>query len=172
MFKRVVKKILSDIFYLASGRNFIALSGRPKVNGFCKFGAKLVLGANVNFNGARTYGAGKVYIGDNFHSGVGLRVLTQSHNYNGESIPYDRTVVVKDVVIGDNVTIGNNCIIYAGVKIYNDCIIGNNVIIHSGTVIGSDGFGFLARHRCLLSDRGLYSSAMWAFVRNACGWTR
>jgi maltose O-acetyltransferase len=129
MFKRVVKKILSDIFYLASGRNFIALSGRPKVNGFCKFGAKLVLGANVNFNGARTYGAGKVYIGDNFHSGVGLRVLTQSHNYNGESIPYDRTVVVKDVVIGDNVWLGMNVMVLPGVKI------GEGAIIQAGSVV-------------------------------------
>src|SRR5690606_13685363 len=42
----------------------------------------------------------------------------------------------------DNVMIGDNCIIYAGVKIYDDCIIGNNCIIHAGAVIGSDGFGF------------------------------
>ena len=44
--------------------------------------------------------------------------------------------------IGDNVTIGDNCILHPGVKIYKDCILGKNVIIHSGTVIGGDGFGF------------------------------
>lgn len=129
MFKRVVKNILSDIFYFASGRNFIASSGRPKINGFCKFGAKLVLGANVNFNGARTYGVGKIYIGDNFHSGVGLKILTQSHNYNGESIPYDKTIIVKDVVIGDNVWLGMNVMVLPGVKI------GEGAIIQAGSVV-------------------------------------
>ena len=41
-----------------------------------------------------------------------------------------------------NVKIGDNCVIYPGVKIYRNSILGNNCIIHSGTVIGSDGFGF------------------------------
>ncbi|WHS62000.1 acyltransferase [Pseudomonas sp. G2-4] len=129
MFKYVVKKILSEIFYLTSGRNFVASSGRPKINGFCRFGAKLVLGANANFNGARTYGAGKIHVGDNFHSGVGLKVLTQSHNYNGESIPYDRTVIVKDVVIGDNVWFGMNVMVLPGVRI------GEGAIIQAGSVV-------------------------------------
>jgi UDP-3-O-[3-hydroxymyristoyl] glucosamine N-acyltransferase len=39
--------------------------------------------------------------------------------------------------------VGENTIIYAGVKIYHDCVIGNNVIIHAGAVIGADGFGFV-----------------------------
>ena len=38
--------------------------------------------------------------------------------------------------------IGDNTILYAGVKIYKNCEIGNGCIIHAGTVIGSDGFGF------------------------------
>ena len=37
---------------------------------------------------------------------------------------------------------GDNTILYPGVKIYNDCVLGKNVIIHAGSVIGSDGFGF------------------------------
>jgi len=129
MLKRAVKNILSNIFYLLSGCNFIASVDRPKINGFCQFGAELVLGGNVNFNGARTYGAGKVYIGDNFHSGVGLRILTQSHNYNGESIPYDKTLIVKDVVIGDNVWLGMNVMVLPGVRI------GEGAIIQAGSVV-------------------------------------
>ena len=38
--------------------------------------------------------------------------------------------------------VGENTIIYPGVKIYHHCIIGKNVVIHAGTVIGGDGFGF------------------------------
>jgi len=44
--------------------------------------------------------------------------------------------------IGRNSLIGKNCIIYPNVTIYKNTVIGDNVIIHSGTVIGSDGFGF------------------------------
>ena len=45
-------------------------------------------------------------------------------------------------LLGNNVTVGSNCIIHPNVTVYDDCIIGNNVIIHSGTVIGSDAFYF------------------------------
>ena len=64
-------------------------------------------------------------------------------------------------MIGDNVTLGDNVIIYAGcyighhtkigaqtliyphVSIRERISIGSRVIIHSGAVIGSDGFGFI-----------------------------
>ncbi len=44
--------------------------------------------------------------------------------------------------MGNNVRIGDHCILHAGVKIYHDCVIADHVVIHAGTVIGSDGFGF------------------------------
>ena len=47
----------------------------------------------------------------------------------------------QNVTIGENVTIGNNCLLYPGVFINHDTIIGDNVIIHPNAVIGSDGFG-------------------------------
>lgn len=50
--------------------------------------------------------------------------------------------LVSSVFVGNNVEIGENCIIYPGVRIMDGCKIGNNTIIHSSTVIGSDGFGF------------------------------
>src|SRR5690606_40292176 len=50
--------------------------------------------------------------------------------------------VFPQVYIGDNCVVGDDSVLYAGVKIYSDCLIGKRVIIHSSTVIGSDGFGF------------------------------
>lgn len=44
--------------------------------------------------------------------------------------------------IGKNTQIGDNCILYPNVTVYKDTFIGNNVIIHSGAVIASDGFGY------------------------------
>ena len=45
------------------------------------------------------------------------------------------------VTIGENVKIGENCLIYPGVFINHNTVIGDNVIIHPNAVIGSDGFG-------------------------------
>lgn len=50
------------------------------------------------------------------------------------------TIVMPNVYLGNNVTVGKDSIIYPNVTIMDDCIIGNNVIIQSGTVIGSDAF--------------------------------
>ncbi|CAN5280873.1 UDP-3-O-(3-hydroxymyristoyl)glucosamine N-acyltransferase [soil metagenome] len=52
------------------------------------------------------------------------------------------SVIMPNVFIGHNVSIGANCIIHPNVSIYDNCIIGNNVVIHSGTVVGSDAFYF------------------------------
>lgn len=50
------------------------------------------------------------------------------------------TVIMPNVFIGNNVSIGKSCVIYPGVSILDDCIIGDDVIIQSSTVIGSDAF--------------------------------
>ncbi len=47
----------------------------------------------------------------------------------------------NNVTVGENVKIGENCIIYPGVFINHNCSIGNNVIIHPNVTLGSDGFG-------------------------------
>lgn len=91
------------------------------------------LGNNVNFNGIHIQGSGKVKIGDNFHSGIECMILTSSHNYDkGKSIPYDETVISKDVIIEDNVWIGNRVIILPGVHI------GEGAIIQAGSVVTSN----------------------------------
>jgi len=50
------------------------------------------------------------------------------------------TVIMPGVYIGNNVSIGSNCIIHPNVVIMDHCVVGNNVIIQVGTVIGSDAF--------------------------------
>ena len=48
----------------------------------------------------------------------------------------------RGFLLGNNVTVGDDCILHPGVKIYHDCVVGKKVIIHAGTVLGGDGFGF------------------------------
>ena len=77
-------------------------------------------------------GTANVSIGSNFHSGIDCMIITDSHNYEGEAIPYDETVISKDVVIEDNVWLGNRVIILPGVHI------GEGAIIQAGSVVVKD----------------------------------
>ena len=73
-----------------------------------------------------------VIIGDNFHSGIECMIITDSHNYEGDAIPYDDTVISRDVVIEDNVWLGNRVIVLPGVTI------GEGAIIQAGSVVVKD----------------------------------
>lgn len=59
-------------------------------------------------------------------------IITDTHNYEGEAIPYDKTVISKEVVIEDNVWLGNRVIVLPGVTI------GEGAIIQAGSVVVSD----------------------------------
>ncbi len=99
---------------------------------YCRLTKNTNVGNNVNFNGMRIYGRGQVIIGDNFHSGFGCEILTENHNYEGCTIPYDDTYSIKNVSIGDNVWFGHRVILLPGIKI------GEGVIIQAGSVVVSD----------------------------------
>jgi acetyltransferase-like isoleucine patch superfamily enzyme len=91
------------------------------------------LGENVNFNGMNIQGKGKVEIGSNFHSGKNCMIMTDIHNYDeGIAIPYDDTIISKDVIIKDNVWLGNNVIILPGNEIKE------GTIIQAGSVVISN----------------------------------
>lgn len=91
------------------------------------------LGANVNFNGMKIVGGGAVRIGNNFHSGRQCLMITQNHKYDGgDAIPYDtKEYVFKDIVIEDNVWLGDRVIVLGGVTI------GEGAIIQAGSVVVS-----------------------------------
>jgi UDP-3-O-[3-hydroxymyristoyl] glucosamine N-acyltransferase len=55
------------------------------------------------------------------------------------------TIIQPTVFLGNNVTIGSNCLIHANVTIYDNVVIGNNVTIHSGTILGADAFYYKKR---------------------------
>jgi acetyltransferase-like isoleucine patch superfamily enzyme len=103
-----------------------------RVNGPTLISKNTVLGKNVSFNGMQIGGKGKVTIGDNFHSGVGCKIITQIHNYEGDALPYDSKIIGKDTFIGDNVWFGDDVTVLGGVKI------GSGVIIQAGSVVVSD----------------------------------
>lgn len=127
-----LRKLMSFLLTKWCGKDIDCRKGAPKIHGFCRLGKNLSIGLNGNFNGATIYGCGKVTIGDNFHSGKGLVILTQNHNYMGTALPYDNSVVIRNVVIGDNVWLGMNVTLLPGVEI------GEGVIVQAGSVVSSN----------------------------------
>lgn len=106
--KKVAKKVGKDL----------------KVNGDSYVTPNTILGNNVNFNGMKIQGHGNITIEDNFHSGIDCMIITDIHNYDeGIAIPYDETIISKDVNIKDNVWLGNKVMILPGVTIEEGAII-------------------------------------------------
>lgn len=100
-----------------------------KVNNYSYVTPNTLLGNNVNFNGMKIQGKGEVVIGDNFHSGIECMMITDTHNYEGNAIPYDDTLISKDIIIEDNVWLGNRVIVLGGITI------GEGAIIQAGSVV-------------------------------------
>lgn len=65
------------------------------------------------------------------------------------------SILMQNVVVGQDSKIGKNCIIHPNVTIYNRVEIGDNVIIHANAIIGADAFyyqkreeGYVRMHTC------------------------
>lgn len=72
---------------------------------------------------------GELKIGNNTILGPRVRIHTANHNYEGDLIPYDGGIVVKDVSIGSNVWIGADVIILPGVNISDGCVIAAGSVV-------------------------------------------
>lgn len=129
-----LKRKLMAKYYTSRVKRAAKRCGKDlKVNGKTGIGRNTYLGDNVSFNGMRILGGGTVKIGNNFHSGIECMMLTKNHNYDhGTKIPYDDTYIVKDIVIEDQVWLGNRVIVLGGVTI------GEGAIIQAGSVVVSD----------------------------------
>ena len=101
-----------------------------KVNGMCRLNKKVFLKNNVNLNGMEIQGNGRVTIGDNFHSGKDILLITQNHNWkNAKSIPYDDDYILTNITIENNVWVGSK------VTILGNTTIGEGSIIQAGSVV-------------------------------------
>lgn len=113
-----------------------------KVNFKTRLTSKTVVGDNCNFNGMRIGGCGQVFIGNNFHSGKEIDIITSNHNYEGEMIPYDRTHIAKKIVIEDNVWVGDRVIIVGNVTIGEGAILAAGALVSknvpAGAIVGGN----------------------------------
>ena len=112
---KIVRKLRQSIYTHKVKKDSMSYGENLKVNFYTKVTSKTQLGNNCNFNGCNISGRGAVTIGDNFHSGRNVQMITSFHNYDGGTeIPYDSTYVDKDIHIGNQVWLGNNVIVLGG----------------------------------------------------------
>ena len=105
------------------GKN-LYVSGKSKVNN------NTIIGDYVQFQGVSITGSGNVKIGSYVIVAGDCLVLTGNHNYEGTLIPYDKTMINKDVEIGDFVWIGARVLILPGTKIGEGAIIQGGAVVH------------------------------------------
>lgn len=80
MIKNLLHKICRKICTSIVKKRCKSYGENLKVNMFSKITKNTTLGNNVNFNGMRISGLGKVLIGDNFHSGTECMIITSITN--------------------------------------------------------------------------------------------
>ena len=105
------------------------------------------LGEHVSIHNAEWNAEGGITIGNYVHFGNDVAILTVSHNYEGQAIPYDSTFTTKPVVIEDYVWVGQNVVIAPGTHIEEGCVIAMGATvagrISKGSIVGA------AKHRTL-----------------------
>ena len=93
---KILKKIQSFFFNFIVKMKVVCYIKLLRVNGLSFVSRNTKLGKNVNFNGIRITGCGKVSIGDNFHSGKNCLIISENHNFNqGKKYPMMKHTYVK-----------------------------------------------------------------------------
>ena len=129
--KIVIIKLLRFLYKIKFSKGIKRATEPLKVNKYSTSNKNTFLGKNCNFNGMKIKGNGRVTIGDNFHSGQECSIITSFHKFDdGNAIPYDtKENIDKNVIIEDNVWLGDRVIILGGVTI------GEGAIIQAGSVV-------------------------------------
>lgn len=117
--------IFGEHAMLSAWRNYNGIKYTPVVN----------IGQNCNFgNNVHITSCNRITIGDNVLTGMNVIISDNSHgNIDIESLsipPRMRPLVSKgEVIIGDNVWIGDKVAVLAGVHIGNNSIIAANAVV-------------------------------------------
>ena len=130
LFVKKYKNIKTNIFGYKVLANAKSIGKDFYCGGWSTVSKNTILKDHVNFNGLRTEGDGNLTIGNYFHSGTECLIITRSHNYEGNAIPYDETHIYKDIEIGDFVWLGSRVTILPGTKIGEGAIIQGGSVVH------------------------------------------
>ena len=135
-------------FFLVKLPAYIRVKGLINVGPDCILGYNTVIDVLNNDSvlnigtGLRTYHrchigvAGKMRIGDNVLIGSNVLIIDHDHGFYGElngcdphTPPIERRLVVRDVVVGDNVWLGENVCVLPGAWVGNGVVVGANSVV-------------------------------------------
>jgi len=129
-FNEIVNNCRTPLFGYYVLKNAKSIGEGFWCGGWSTVNKNTILKEHVSMNGLRTEGDGNVTIGRYFHSGTECLIITRSHNYEGEKIPYDNKHIYKDIEIGDFVWLGSRVMILPGTKIGEGAIIQGGSVVH------------------------------------------
>jgi acetyltransferase-like isoleucine patch superfamily enzyme len=107
-----------------------SIGGGLRVRNPSSVTSKTIIGDCVSLGGVEVYGGGKCTIGNYSHLGAEVLILTQNHNYEGATLPYESTFSFKEVVIGEAVWIGSRVTILPGTRIGSGAIVQAGAVVH------------------------------------------
>lgn len=106
-------------------RTDVCVRGAVRVSRNVRFSYGVVLNS-----GFEVSGTGPVSVGCGCQFAPDVLIMTQNHDYNhGEKLPFGSRNIVKGVVIGDYVWVGQRAVLLPG------CKIGNGAIVQAGAVV-------------------------------------
>lgn len=104
---------LNRYAYITASRAGVAIGALSQINHF----------AVIN-------GAGGVTIGRNVLIGPGAQLISYQHNYQNANVPIDsQGYTYEPITVEDDVWIGSNAVILAGVTIGRGCVIGAGAVV-------------------------------------------
>lgn len=127
--KRARVPVRNFVFGFSVRRKAKYIGKGLRVRGNTTVTGKTTIGDCVSLGGVKIHGGGACVIGNYVHFGPDVLILTQNHNYESTLLPYDQTLVYKDVIVGDAAWIGMRVTILPGTKI------GEGAIIQAGSVV-------------------------------------
>ena len=130
LFKIIFFRFKTSFFTLLAKFKLAAYGVGLKVNYRSHFTANTYIGFDCHFNGMDIIGDGKVIIGDHFHSGSNILIITQNHNYfSPDLLPYDNNDIIKEVIIGNACWFGSRVIVLPGT------VVEDGVVVQAGAVL-------------------------------------
>lgn len=128
--RKIDYKRLNNLIFMSKIGNF-SLKGLDIDGSYKGIGTHVTVGDYFQINdNFFVHGSGKLTIGNYFHCGCNITIITTSHNItNYKKIPYDEKRIDRPVNIGDFVWFGDNVIVNPGIEI------GEGAVIYAGSVI-------------------------------------